>query len=84
MEVRLESNQTPPLSGIDPVLTAIDQRLHREPNAWLQQLQARPGSFAELEKDVHRAFQQMADQMVAGLLAQATAAADFVDTAKKK
>ena len=84
MEIRLESKKATPLSGIEPVLTAIEQRLHHEPEAWLKQLQSRPGSFAELETDVHRTFQQMADQVVAGLLAQATAAAAFAETAKKK
>jgi hypothetical protein len=38
----------------------------------------------DLEKKVHHAFQQMADQLVAGLLAQATKADDFADNAKKK
>jgi hypothetical protein len=84
MEIRLESKTATPLSGIEPVLTAIEQRLHREPAAWLQQLQIRPESFAALEKDVHRTFQQMADQVVAGLLAQATATAAFADAAQKK
>jgi hypothetical protein len=84
MEVRLESKKATPLSGIEPVLTSIEERLHREPFAWLKQLQSHPGSFANLEKDVHRAFQQMADQVVAGLLAQSTAAAEFTDAAKKK
>ena len=84
MEVRLESKKSAPVRGIEPVLAAIEQRLHREPENWLKQLQSRPGSFVELEQDVHRTFQQMADQVVAGLLAQATAAAEFADTAKKK
>jgi hypothetical protein len=66
------------------VLTAIQGRLDEEPQAWLKQLQANPGSFADLEKNVHWAFQQMADQMMAGLLAQATASAAFADDAKKK
>ena len=84
MEVRLEGKKATPLSGIEPVLTAIEQRLQREPEVWLKQLQSRPGSFTDLEKEVHRSFQQMADQVVAGLLAQATAAAEFTDAAKKK
>jgi hypothetical protein len=84
MEVRLEKKQATPLSGIEPVLTAIQGRLHKEPQAWLRQLQAHPGSFADLEKSVHQTFQQMADQVVAGLLAQATAPAAFADDAKKK
>jgi hypothetical protein len=66
------------------VLTAIQGRLDKEPQGWLKQLQANPSSFADLEKNVHRAFQQMADQLVAGLLAQATAPAAFADDAKKK
>jgi hypothetical protein len=84
MEIRLESKTATRLSGIEPVLTAIEQRLHDAPTAWLQQLQTRPGSFADLEKDVHQAFQQMADQVVAGLLAQATATTAFADAAQKK
>ena len=50
----------------------------------LQALQQDPGSFADLEKAVHHAFQQMADQLVAGLLAQATQPEDFAQVAKKK
>ena len=87
MEVRLESKKATPLSGIEPVLTSIEQRLHREPQAWLTQLQSRPASFTDLERDVHRTFQQMADQVIAGLLAEATARAEFADAAdaaKKK
>lgn len=84
MEIRVESKSANPVRGIEPVLSEIEQRLHSEPEAWLKQLQARPGSFMELEKAVHRAFQQMADQVVAGLLAQATAPPAFADAAKKK
>jgi len=84
MEIRLEKKHKTPLRGIEPVLTAIQGRLDEEPQTWLEQLQANPSSFADLEKNVHRAFQQMADQMVAGLLAQATAPAAFTEDAKKK
>lgn len=84
MEVRLESHQGAAVNGIDPVLTEIQQRLQSDPRAWLQFLQENPSSFADLEKTVHHAFQQMADQLVAGLLAQATQADAFAPTAKKK
>ena len=84
MEIRVESKSANPVRGIEPVLSEIEQRLHSEPEAWLKQLQSRPGSFLELEKAVHRAFQQMADRVVAGLLAQATAPPEFADAAKKK
>jgi hypothetical protein len=84
MQVRVQSKEATPLSGIEPVLTAIQERLQSEPEIWLKQLQTSPGSFVDLEKEVHLRFQQMADQMVAGLLAQATATADFTEAAKKK
>jgi hypothetical protein len=84
MEIRLADKKATPLSGIEPVLTAIEQCLQREPEVWLRRLQSRPDSLADLEKDVHRTFQQMADQVVAGLLAQATAGTAFADAAKKK
>jgi hypothetical protein len=72
------------LSGIDPVLTEIQKRLQSRPKEWLQTLQENPSSFTDVEKTVHHAFQQMADQLVAGLLAQATQADDFAQSAKKK
>ena len=51
---------------------------------WVKQLRDEPGAFRELEKTVHRAFQQMADRVVAGILAEATASAEFADDAKKR
>ncbi len=84
MEVRVHSKKAVPLGGIEPVLAEIRQRLQSQPDAWLQKLRDQPGSFADLEKSVHQTFQQMADQVVAGLLAQATGPAAFAEAAKKK
>jgi surfactin synthase thioesterase subunit len=84
MEVRLEGKQGTVVSGIDPVLAEIQQRLQAQPRAWLQTLAQNPGSLANLEQEIHRSFAQMADRVVAGLLAQATADAAFADTAQKK
>lgn len=84
MEVRVQSKKEAPLQGIDPVLAEIHKRLQRHPQEWLRILQTNPAGFADLEKKVHHAFQQMADQVVAGLLAQATKGDDFADNAKKK
>lgn len=84
MEVRMGSKKAAALKGIDPVLTEIHKRLRIDPQEWLQKLTANPGSFVDLEKTVHQSFQQMADQLVAGLLAQATAADEFAQAAKKK
>ena len=84
MEVRMDNKKGSALNGIDPVLSEIQKRLQSHPQKWLQTLQENPSSFTNLEKTVHHAFQQMADQLVAGLLAQATQADDFAETAKKK
>jgi hypothetical protein len=84
MEVRMESKKGSVVAGIDPVLTQIQKRLRSHPKEWLVALQQNPGKFADVEKEVHRAFAQMADQVVAGLLAEATADSDFAQTAKKK
>ena len=84
MEVRMESKKGTVLTGIDPVLAQIQQRLQARPQEWLVALQQNPGKFADVEKEIHRAFAQMADQVVAGLLAEATAESDFARTAQKK
>jgi hypothetical protein len=82
MEVRVESSGAA-VKGIDPVLAEIQKRLQRHPQEWLRILEQNPAGFGDLEKTVHHAFQQMADQLVAGLLAQATQGDDFAQTAKK-
>jgi len=84
MEIRIEGKKGAPLTGIDPVLREIQQRLTAHPKEWLKALQQNPGDLAHLEQEIHRAFTQMADRVVAGLLAEATAPSDFADTAKKK
>jgi hypothetical protein len=84
MEVRLEGKQGTVVSGIDPVLAEIQQRLQAHPREWLKALAQNPGGLANLEQEIHRTFAQMADRVVAGLLAQATADAAFADAAQKK
>lgn len=84
MEVRLVREKGTAVSGLAPVLTDIHERLDQHPREWLQALQQDPGSFVDLEKTVHHAFQQMADRLVAGLLAQATQGQDFAEVVKKK
>jgi len=84
MEVRMESTSGKVVSGIDPVLVEIQQRLQADPKAWLKSLEQNPGGLANLEQEIHRAFSQMADRVVAGLLAQATADSTFAEAAQKK
>jgi hypothetical protein len=84
MEIRMESKEGVVVEGVDQVRAAIHERLQQQPQEWLQTLHEKPEDFANLEQIVHRAFQQMADQMVSGLLAQATRPAEFAEAAKKK
>ncbi len=58
-------------------------RIGRE--QWVAQLRGEPAQFADLEaRKIHRTFQELADQVVAGVLAQATAADHFAKDAQKK
>jgi hypothetical protein len=84
MEVRMAREKGTAVNGLAPVLTDLHERLDHHPRAWLHALQQDPGSFVDLEKAVHHAFQQMADRLVAGLLAQATQGEDFAQVVKKK
>jgi hypothetical protein len=84
MVIRMTDKTGDVVTGVDLARTMIEQRLQQHPEQWLQRLRETPGSFAEVERAVHRAFQQMADQMVAGLLAQTTEPAEFGQAAKKK
>jgi len=84
MEIRVDSKNAAVVKGIEPMLAEIQQRLQSDRSEWLKFLQQNPGEFANLEKEIHRAFAQMADRVVAGLLAQATAPAAFAAAAKKK
>ena len=84
MEIRLESKKGTVVSDIDSVLTEIQRRLQTHPKEWLKTLEQNPGGLANLEQEIHRTFSQMADRVVAGLLAQATADTTFATAAEKK
>lgn len=84
MEVRMDSKKGTVVSGIDPVLAEIQKRLQAHSKEWLKRLEQNPGSFVNLEQEIHCTFAQIADRVVAGLLAQATANSAFADAAKKK
>ena len=73
MEVRVEGKCGPTVKNVDEVLRQVQQ-----------QLRDHPAKFADLEARIHQTFQSLADQVVAGVLAQVTAADDFGRDAKKK
>jgi hypothetical protein len=70
----------------DPVvaLERIQQQLADQQKSWAAQLARDPAVFAQLETQIHQAFGQLADQLVASLLAQAAGQPALAETAKKK
>jgi predicted ArsR family transcriptional regulator len=84
MEVRLEGASGPMVTNVDEVLRQLQQQLKDQQQRWVAELRDHPAKFADLEAHIHQTFQGLADQVVAGVLAQATAAADFAEAAKKK
>jgi hypothetical protein len=84
MEVRMQGKCGPVVKNVDEVLRRIQQELQDQHKEWVTRLRDHPARFADLEADIHRAFQNLADQVVAGVLAQVTAADDFAQDAKKK
>ncbi len=84
MEVRVQGRTGPVVKNVDEVLRQVQEQLQAQRGQWLAQLRAEPGKFADLEARIHQTFQGLADQVVAGVLAQVTAADDFAQDAKKK
>ena len=84
MEVRVEGRCGPTVKNVDDVLRQVQQQLQDQRDQWVAQLRDHPAKFADLEARIHQTFQSLADQVVAGVLAQVTAADDFAQDAKKK
>jgi hypothetical protein len=72
------------VTNVDEVLRQLLQQLQDQQKGWVAELRDHPAKFADLEASIHQTFQGLADQVVAGVLAQATAADDFAQDAKKK
>jgi hypothetical protein len=82
MEIRM-AKAGPPVAGVAAVMAEMQRQLPVRQAEWIRQLSQNPGSFADLERTVHGVFQQLADQMVAGVLAEATKPAEWAHDAKK-
>ena len=84
MEVRTQSKSGPVVSPLPEVVAQVSRELDSRQQEWLKQLREDPGQFAHLEQKVHKTFQQLADQVVSGLLAEASARAPALEDLKKK
>lgn len=83
MEVRTGSNNGPVVEAPAEVGKDIGVQLRLQQESWLQKLKKDPTCFGDVEVAVHAAFQQMADQMVAGLLGQIAQGPELADQVKK-
>jgi len=73
--------EVPPLQQS---LEDIQTNLADQQQQWAEQLANDPAAFAQLEPQIHLAFQQLADRCAASLLAHAAAQPACADAAKKK
>ena len=84
MRLRSDSQTGPDVPSPDQAL----QQIHHPPPAqqalWAQQLARDPAAFAQLEGHIHQAFGQLADRLVASLLAHAARQPALAEAAKKK
>ena len=65
-------------------LQDIHAQLREQQQVWADKLAHDPACFATLEQEIHRRFGQLADLLVAGLLAGLAQQPALHETAKKK
>jgi hypothetical protein len=84
MEVRIDGKEGKPISSPAQLVENLAAQLREQQQKWLEQLRREPGRFADLEVAVHHTFQQLADQLMASLLAKATQQSPALEAGKKK
>jgi hypothetical protein len=84
MRIRLDSKTGPAVSTPETALERIHSHLTAQQVLWAEQLARDPAAFAALEPQIHLAFGQLADQLVASLLAHAAQHQALAAAAKKK
>jgi hypothetical protein len=84
MDVRFESKAGPLVADPEQVVVALAEQLHIEQKKWLKELRKNPKGFAELEVSIHQKCQEMADQLVASLLAAGTQESPTLELEKKR
>ena len=84
MQVRFASHTGAEVPAPALALQHIHDQLLAQQQRWADQLARDPAAFAQLEPQVHQAFQQMADRLVASLLAQAAQQQALPQQAQKK
>jgi len=84
MKFRFGSRSGAAVPALEQSLQHIQASLAQQQKLWAEQLARDPAAFAQLEQQIHLAFQQLADRCAAGLLAHAAAQPACADSAQKK
>jgi hypothetical protein len=84
MRFRLDSQTGPAVPTPGKALELMHSHLAAQQALWAEQLARDPAAFAVLEPQIHLAFGELADQLVASLLAHAAQQQPLADAAKKK
>lgn len=84
MKFRFGSKTSEPVSAPDQTLKEIQASLALQQKLWAELLARDPAAFAQLEPQIHKAFQQLADRCAASLLAHAATQPACADAAQKK
>lgn len=83
MEIRTRSKTGPLVTSQDDIAAKLAQQVDALKQTWRGQLAQDPASFARIEVESHDHFRNLADQVTASLLADATTAADQAGPEKK-
>lgn len=84
MKFRLGSQSGQQIPSLEQSLQDIQASLAQQQELWAELLAQDPAAFAQLEPQIHLAFQQLADRCAASLLAHAAAGPACADAAEKK
>ena len=83
MDVRLDHSNGTPVAPLAEILSDLAQQLQHQQDAWRQRLREDPRQFGAVEVAVQHTFQQLADQVVAGLLTEVGQSRALEDARKK-
>lgn len=84
MKFRFGSKSGQAVPPLEQSLQDIQASLAQQQKLWADLLARDPAAFAQLEPQIHLAFQQLADRCAASLLVHAAAQPACADAAKKK
>src|SRR3982750_2593544 len=83
MQVCTDSLRNVPVPPLPAILAEMQHKLNTLKDGWSEQLAQDPSRFGQVEVQVHLAFQELADQVVAGLLGEVGQQPALEDACKK-